>query len=198
MDQLHFGGGTPTFFEPEALRQLGDLIHEKFDFTADAELSVEIDPRCATSEQGRVLREMGINRASLGLQDTNPQVQEAIHRILPQETNLAVVWNLRASGIQSLSLDLIYGLPMQTAASVERTLDDAMALEPERLPVFSVMRMCPGSSRRRKYLSGVVRCLHRKRSWRCLVEFGSDSYAKGMLTLDSITSHDRMTNWLRR
>jgi oxygen-independent coproporphyrinogen-3 oxidase len=137
VNQLHFGGGTPTFFEPDALRRLGELIHGKFNFTPDAELSVEIDPRCATREHVQALRDLGINRASLGIQDTNPVVQHAIHRIQPHTMNRDVVWELREAGIQSINLDLIYGLPMQTPDSVERTLDDVMQLKPDRLSVFS-------------------------------------------------------------
>ena len=136
-EQLHFGGGTPTFFAPELLRALGAQIHRRFSFASDAELSVEIDPRCATAEHLQALREIGINRASLGIQDTNPEVQEAIHRIQPHDTNRRVVDGLRAVGIDSINLDLIYGLPLQTPESVERTVDDALELSPDRLSVFS-------------------------------------------------------------
>lgn len=137
VDQLHFGGGTPTFFEPEVLQRLGDAIHQRFNFTPDAELSVEIDPRCATPAHLAALKHFGINRASLGIQDTNPEVQEAIHRIQPHDTNRAVVAGLRDIGITSINLDLIYGLPLQTPESVERTVDDALELAPDRLSVFS-------------------------------------------------------------
>ncbi len=137
VDQLHFGGGTPTFFAPEVLEKLGAAIHDRFTFASDAELSVEIDPRCATPEHLRALRRIGINRASLGIQDTNPAVQEAIHRIQPHDTNRQVVDGLRSIGIESINLDLIYGLPLQTPESVERTVDDALELAPDRLSVFS-------------------------------------------------------------
>ena len=137
VDQLHFGGGTPTFFDPVVLERLGAAIHRRFRFAPDAELSVEIDPRCATPDHLRVLRDFGINRASLGIQDTNPAVQEAVHRIQPHETNHRVVDGLRAAGIRAINLDLIYGLPLQTPDSVERTVDDALELAPDRLSVFS-------------------------------------------------------------
>lgn len=137
VDQLHFGGGTPTFFAPEVLTKLGESIHRRFSFAADAELSVEIDPRCATPEHLAALKSIGINRASLGIQDTNPEVQEAIHRIQPHDTNRRVVDGLRSIGIDSVNLDLIYGLPLQTPDSVERTVDDALELSPARLSVFS-------------------------------------------------------------
>lgn len=137
VEQLHFGGGTPTFFSPETLRELGRTIHANFTFTSDAELSIEIDPRCVTPEHVEVLAEMGINRASLGIQDTNLEVQEAIHRVQPMELNQLAVATLREAGIQDINFDLIYGLPCQTVETVTQTIDDVLTLEPDRLSVFS-------------------------------------------------------------
>lgn len=137
VEQLHFGGGTPTFFPPDALRRLGEVIHRHFRFAPDAEVSVEIDPRHVTREHLEALRGMGMNRASLGIQDTNPEVQQAIHRIQPQAMNLAAVRDLRELGFESINLDLIYGLPLQTPETVARTVADALALAPDRLSVFS-------------------------------------------------------------
>ena len=137
VSQLHFGGGTPTFFPPDALQKLGEVIHRRFNFAADAELSVEIDPRHATQEHVAALRGMGMNRASLGVQDTNPVVQEAIHRIQPNEINRATVERLREAGIKAINLDLIYGLPLQTPESVAKTVAEVLELEPDRLSVFS-------------------------------------------------------------
>lgn len=137
VSQLHFGGGTPTFFPPDALKRLGDEIHGRFKFTEDAELSVEIDPRHATSEHVAALRAMGMNRASLGVQDTNPVVQKAIHRVQPNEINRATVARLRDAGISAINLDLIYGLPLQTPETVATTVDDVLELAPDRLSVFS-------------------------------------------------------------
>lgn len=137
LTQVHLGGGTPTFFPPDELRRLGRLIHENFGSTAGAEFGVEIDPRRVTREHVIALREIGANRASLGVQDTNPRVQLAIHRIQPQSQNeQAFVW-LRENGFSSINVDLIYGLPLQTPASFQQTIDDVLSLNPDRLSVFS-------------------------------------------------------------
>lgn len=137
VEQLHFGGGTPTFFSPKTLRELGQAIHANFSFAPDAELSIEIDPRCVTPEHVEVLAEMGINRASLGIQDTNTDVQEAIHRVQPMELNRRAVATLHSAGIQDINFDLIYGLPKQTTTTVAQTIEDVLELEPDRLSVFS-------------------------------------------------------------
>lgn len=135
--QLHFGGGTPTFLPPAEIDRLAAAIHRHFRFDPDSENSVEIDPRRLTREHVEAFRHLGCNRASLGVQDTNPDVQLAIHRWQPlAQTAQAVTW-LRAAGYQSVSLDLIYGLPLQTPASFTRTLDEIIALQPDRLAVFS-------------------------------------------------------------
>jgi len=136
--QIHLGGGTPTFFPPADLRRLGALLRELFpQRSPDCEFSVEIDPRRLTEEHVVALREIGANRASLGVQDTNPQVQLAIHRIQPQAVNQQAFAWLRANGFASINVDLIYGLPLQTVESFGRTIDDVLTLEPDRLSVFS-------------------------------------------------------------
>jgi len=135
--QLHLGGGTPTFLPPEQLRRLGALVRQHFHFTPDAEISVEVDPRRLTHDHVVALRELGANRASLGVQDTDPRVQLAIHRLQPHMLNYQAVGWLRAEGFHSINVDLIYGLPLQTASSFGRTLDDVLTLEPDRLSVFS-------------------------------------------------------------
>lgn len=136
--QIHFGGGTPTFFPPDELRRLGALIQELFPNRApDCEFGVEVDPRRLTADHVRALQEIGANRASLGVQDTNPRVQIAVHRIQPQSVNeQAFAW-LRESGFRSINVDLIYGLPLQTPMSFARTIDDVLTLDPDRLSVFS-------------------------------------------------------------
>ncbi len=135
--QLHLGGGTPTFLNAEQLLRLSALLKSRFVFAPDAEISAEIDPRRLTGEQVAALRSLGMNRASLGVQDTDERVQRAINRIQPQETNQRAVEWLRAAGVTSINLDLIYGLPLQTPATFDRTLDDILALQPDRLSVFS-------------------------------------------------------------
>ncbi len=135
--QLHFGGGSPTFLRPDEIRRLGEIIHRHFDFAPDIEASVEVDPRRLTRDHLVALREIGFNRASMGVQDFNPQVQEAVHRIQPVEmTQQAVDW-MRELGFGSINLDLIYGLPHQTVASFNETLDIVLAMQPDRLAVFS-------------------------------------------------------------
>src|SRR5882672_4271992 len=115
--QLHFGGGTPTFLKPDEIRRLGEIIHKHFAFSPDIEASVEIDPRRLTREHLAALRDIGFNRASIGVQDFNPDVQQAIHRIQPRDmTQQAIDW-LRELGFGSINLDLIYGLPHQTPQS---------------------------------------------------------------------------------
>ena len=138
VNQIHFGGGTPTFFPPDELRRLGALIAELFPNRAsDCEFSVEVDPRRLTEDHVRALHEIGANRASLGVQDTNPRVQLAIHRIQPQSVNQAAFGWLRANGFGSINVDLIYGLPFQNAQTFSRTIDDVLSLGPDRLSVFS-------------------------------------------------------------
>lgn len=136
--QIHLGGGTPTFFPPDELRRLGALLRETFpQRAADCEFSVEIDPRRLTAEHVAALREIGATRASLGVQDTNPRVQLAVHRIQPQAVNQQAFDWLRENGFRSINVDLIYGLPLQTPASFARTIDDVLSLSPDRLSVFS-------------------------------------------------------------
>jgi oxygen-independent coproporphyrinogen-3 oxidase len=135
--QIHLGGGTPTFFPPDELRRLGALIRENFRVAPDCEFSVEIDPRRLTLDHVIALREIGANRASLGVQDTNPKVQLAIHRFQPQAVNEQAFTWLRENGFSSINVDLIYGLPLQTPLSFARTIDDVLTLGPDRLSVFS-------------------------------------------------------------
>jgi oxygen-independent coproporphyrinogen III oxidase len=137
VEQMHFGGGTPTFLPPAVIRRLGAAIHARFQFAADSENSVEVDPRRITRDHVRAFRELGCNRASMGVQDTNPEVQLAVHRVQPMDvTRQAFDW-MRAEGYRSISVDLIYGLPHQTADSFARTIDEVLTLQPDRLAVFS-------------------------------------------------------------
>lgn len=135
--QLQFGGGSPTFLAPDQIRRLGDIIHARHRFTPDAEISVEIDPRRLTPVQARAYSDLGCRRASLGVQDTDPRVQLAIHRVQPLEQTRDAIASLRALGYTSIGIDLIYGLPYQTEQTFARTLDEVIALSPDRLAVFS-------------------------------------------------------------
>ena len=133
---LHFGGGTPTIMAPRLFRELMAALHETFDFGANAEAAIEIDPRTLTREMVDVLAECGINRASLGVQSLDPVVQKAINRVQSyRQTADAVHW-LREAGIAGINLDLIYGLPHQTIASSVETVTECLPLEPDRIAVF--------------------------------------------------------------
>jgi oxygen-independent coproporphyrinogen-3 oxidase len=135
--QLHFGGGSPTFLAPDEIRRLGDIIHKYFKFSTDIEAGVEIDPRRLTRDHVVALKEVGFNRASLGVQDFDPAVQQAVHRIQPREMTQQTIDWLREMDFGSINLDLIYGLPHQTVESFNRTLDVVLAMQPDRLAVFS-------------------------------------------------------------
>ena len=135
--QLHFGGGTPTFSHPDEIRRLGDMIHSRFTFAPDIEAGVETDPRRLSREHLVALREIGFNRTSMGVQDNDPTVQQAVHRIQPFEMTRQVVEWMREVGFQSINIDLIYGLPHQTPASFTKTLDETLSLKPDRFAVFN-------------------------------------------------------------
>ncbi len=138
VSQMHFGGGTPTFMNPEQLQRIIDAIKETFpNFQSDAEVSCEVDPRFFSKEHMDVLKSAGINRLSFGVQDVNEKVQETIHRIQPIETTKNVVDIARDAGINSVNIDLIYGLPYQTKETFHKTLEDVLTLNPDRLAVFN-------------------------------------------------------------
>lgn len=135
--QIHFGGGSPTFLQPDEFRRLGDMIRSRFKVSPDVEASCEIDPRRLTRDHVKAMREFGFNRASLGVQDYNPEVQKAVHRIQPRELVEEVAGWIREAGFISLNLDLIYGLPLQTRESFAETLDGVLKLNPDRFAVFN-------------------------------------------------------------
>jgi oxygen-independent coproporphyrinogen III oxidase len=135
--QLHWGGGTPTFLTPDEIRWLGDLTRRRFPNHGDIEASVEIDPRRFTDAHIQALCEAGFNRVSMGVQDHNPEVQKAINRIQPREQTEEVFRALRGAGFSSISVDLIYGLPLQTVDSFSKTIDEVLALKPDRMAIFS-------------------------------------------------------------
>ncbi len=137
LEQVHLGGGSPTFLSPVQLRRLGGMIDRHFRRGENCVFGVEVDPRRLRREQIEALAEIGANRASLGVQDTDPRVQEAVHRIQPAAmTEQAMVW-LREAGFGSVNMDLIYGLPLQTPESFARTLEQIVAWQPDRLALFS-------------------------------------------------------------
>ncbi len=137
--QLHWGGGTPTFISHDEMRELMNMTRKFFTLADDSEgeYSIEIDPREATAETIKILREVGFNRMSLGVQDFDPAVQKAVNRIQPEEQTYAVIEAARKEGFHSVSLDLIYGLPHQSMATFSATLEKVLEMNPDRLSVFN-------------------------------------------------------------
>ncbi|QCI28655.1 oxygen-independent coproporphyrinogen III oxidase [Caminibacter pacificus] len=136
--QLHFGGGTPTFFTPEELEEIYEIIYSHFkNFEDDAEISVEIDPRFFSQKHMDVMRKYGVNRISFGVQDFNEETQKAVNRIQPFDLTKEAVDIARAAGIDSINVDLIYGLPFQTLETFKKTLELVKELDPDRLAVFN-------------------------------------------------------------
>lgn len=135
--QVHYGGGTPTFLKPVQLRHLGKLLHKHLNIDLKAEFSVEIDPRSFTQGHLDAMTEYGMNRASIGMQDVNEEVQKAIRRVQPISMVHQTMDMLRKAGISSVNLDVIYGLPMQTRERFARTLDAITGLQPDRVAVYS-------------------------------------------------------------
>ncbi|HAL39159.1 MAG TPA: oxygen-independent coproporphyrinogen III oxidase [Polaromonas sp.] len=135
--QLHLGGGTPTFFNADELRQLMSMLRSHFDFAADAELGVEIDPRTVQDGTLALLAELGFNRNSFGVQDFDPAVQQAVNRIQPLDMVEKAVEESRKANFQSINADLIYGLPKQTLESFGRTLDSLIRLAPDRIALYN-------------------------------------------------------------
>ncbi|MDH1976183.1 oxygen-independent coproporphyrinogen III oxidase [Aliarcobacter butzleri] len=136
--QMHFGGGTPTFFSPSQLEVVITAIKEIFpNFSPDAEISCEVDPRYFTIEHMNVLKAGGCNRLSFGVQDLDEEVQKTIHRIQPFELTQNVIKIAREAGIHSINTDLIYGLPYQTRESFKKTLEQMITLNTDRFAVFN-------------------------------------------------------------
>ncbi len=139
VEQLHWGGGTPTFISHDEMRELVGQTRKYFNLLDDdtGEYSIEIDPREAQGDTIKLLRELGFNRMSLGVQDFEENVQKAVNRIQTKEVTLTVLQAARDEGFRSISLDLIYGLPFQSLSSFERTLDQVLEVDSDRLSVFN-------------------------------------------------------------
>jgi oxygen-independent coproporphyrinogen-3 oxidase len=137
--QLHWGGGTPTFISADEMRELMRVTGEHFQLLTDdrGEYSIEVDPRETDDGTIAVLRELGFNRLSLGVQDFDPQVQQAVNRIQSREMTLKVMDTARREGFHSISVDLMYGLPWQNVARFGRTVDEIIAQNPDRISVFN-------------------------------------------------------------
>ncbi|MSQ98636.1 MAG: oxygen-independent coproporphyrinogen III oxidase [Xanthomonadales bacterium] len=141
--QLHFGGGTPTYFDDIQLEQLMANLEHAFTFAParDREFSIEVDPRTVDRERLSRLVDLGFNRISLGVQDIDPDVQKAVNRIQDPQTTLNMISDSRALGFKSVSIDLIYGLPLQTTASFSKTLAVVLGARPDRLAVYNYAHM---------------------------------------------------------
>ncbi|MCX7902516.1 MAG: oxygen-independent coproporphyrinogen III oxidase, partial [Burkholderiaceae bacterium] len=137
VEQLHLGGGTPSFLTIEQLQQLMALLAGHFELdAARGEFSIEVDPRSCGPQKVRALAQLGFNRISVGVQDFEPAVQRAVNRLQSFETTAATIDAARAAGFRSINLDLIYGLPGQSRATFARTLDRVLALAPERIALY--------------------------------------------------------------
>ena len=139
VEQLHLGGGTPTFLTDEQLTELMEFLRSQFRFStaADADFSIEIDPRELRPNTLKLLRQLGFNRISFGVQDLEHKVQEAVNRIQPESMIRAVMQEARELGFRSINMDLIYGLPFQSLETFDRTLDAIVDMSPDRLSVFN-------------------------------------------------------------
>lgn len=137
VEQLHWGGGTPTFLSHNEIRQLMALTQKHFRLQKNGEYSIEVDPRKVSVETVALLGELGFNRMSVGVQDFDEKVQKAINRIQSEEETATVINAARANGFQSVSIDLIYGLPHQNATRFENTLDRVLTFKPNRLSIYN-------------------------------------------------------------
>ena len=137
VSQLHLGGGTPTFFDDRELTELMDMRRRNFALAPGGEYSIEVDPRTVDAQRLSVLHRLGFNRLSFGVQDFDPEVQKAVHRIQPAEQVFALVEAARGIGFESINVDLIYGLPRQTPESFQRTLAQVNRLRPDRIALYA-------------------------------------------------------------
>jgi len=135
--QFHWGGGTPTYLTPEQIEDLFGFTRQLFTFAPDAEIGIEVDPRVTSRAHLETLRRLGFNRLSMGIQDFHADVQKAINRIQPFELTRDLIDVARALGFQSINVDLIYGLPHQTARTFAHTVDQILELTPDRIALFS-------------------------------------------------------------
>jgi len=135
--QLHLGGGTPTFLSDAELRELMAMLRRSFNLAPGGEYSIEVDPRTIDAGRLDTLAELGFNRLSFGVQDFDPAVQKAVHRVQPAEQVFALVQAARERGFDSVNVDLIYGLPQQTPESFERTLSQVCELRPDRIALYA-------------------------------------------------------------
>ena len=170
MSQLHFGGGSPTFLSDAELRHVFNALRRAFRLTHEAEVSIEVDPRTVTPARLAYLRELGFNRISFGVQDFDPEVQQAVHRMQPFESVRTLMASARELGFDSINADLIYGLPRQTPESFARTVQQIGELRPDRIALYAYAHLpqrfkpqrrilaqdLPGAAQRVAMLGGAI------------------------------------------
>ena len=190
VEQVHFGGGTPNFLTPAQIAEVMDVLRRHFSFAAPARLdcSIELDPRFITPDDVGALAAAGFNRASLGVQDFDPEVQRAVNRIQSVEQTLAIIDACRTHGLQSVNVDLIYGLPKQSLAGFSRTLDITLEARPDRLAIYSYAHL-PSMFRPQQRINaedlpspevklGLLQCAIDKLGEAGYVYIGMDHFAK--------------------
>ena len=144
VSQLHLGGGTPTSLSEEEFETLLQALKDRFVWDSEAEISIEVDPRTVFADGGKkltALKKLGFNRVSFGVQDLDPSVQEAVKRRQSEEMTVATYWKARELGFEGINIDLIYGLPLQTAASFAKTADRLLQLKPDRIALYSYAKI---------------------------------------------------------
>ncbi|MCA1778236.1 MAG: oxygen-independent coproporphyrinogen III oxidase, partial [Xanthomonadaceae bacterium] len=139
--QVHLGGGTPTFLETAQIGQLMRLLRSRFSFSADAEIGLEVDPRSVTPADIRELKGIGFNRISIGIQDLDPEVQKAVNRVHDAAWVASIIGAARAVRFDSISVDLIYGLPKQTTGAFAQTVEQILEMKPDRISLFNYAHM---------------------------------------------------------
>jgi oxygen-independent coproporphyrinogen-3 oxidase len=151
--QLHLGGGSPTFLSDDELRELMAMLRRSFALVPGGEFSIEVDPRTVSHDRLALLAELGFNRLSFGVQDFDPAVQKAVHRVQPAEQVFSLVESARSIGFESISIDLIYGLPLQTPESFSRTLAQVQQLRPDRAALYAYAHLPERFKPQRRILS---------------------------------------------
>ena len=141
VEQMHWGGGTPTFYDMHQLAGLFEALRARFDFAQNGEYSIEVDPRTVDVSGVAALRTMGFNRISLGVQDFDPDVQRAVNRVQSEAQTLAIIEAAHSVGFASVNVDLIYGLPKQNTLTFNRTLARVIAANPDRVAIYNYAHM---------------------------------------------------------
>ena len=154
VEQIHLGGGTPTYFSPEELTDLFSVIEKNFNISENCEIGVEIDPRVTTFDHLEVLSNLGFNRISMGIQDFNSTVQNAVNRVQSFEDTREIIEYSREIGFMSVNVDLIYGLPYQTKETFAKTVDLILKLNPDRIALFHYAHLPQLLAHQAKYIPG--------------------------------------------